>query len=102
MRRESEAVAAATRMQAVGPGLRARTAATGTTRPGTVAVGTFVDEPDLDLLLPLRTPPVHTLVLGTTGSGKSRLVLGILRAKLKLASDPERVNEFETVGAGVY
>lgn len=64
------------------PSLARYAAPEGEGRDGMVEVGAFVEHPGLGLLLPVRTPPVHSLLLGGTGTGKTRAMLGIIRAKL--------------------
>jgi hypothetical protein len=93
MRAERRVLDAACRFDPLPPSLRARSALAGEEPEGWYPVGRFVDEPERNLLLPLRGEAVHRLVLGGTGVGKSRLIAGLMRAKLeRFARAPARAD----------
>ncbi|MEO5927536.1 MAG: TraM recognition domain-containing protein [Patescibacteria group bacterium] len=63
------------------PRLHAESGTADELRPGHFSLGTFVDEPGRTLLLPVVSRPVHSLLLGSTGVGKTWLQLRALEAK---------------------
>ena len=81
--RERTAVARAMAPTPLDPGLARLSAPEGTTVEGTVDVGEFLEHPDLRLVAPLRTLPVHTLAVGGTGTGKTFLMLRLLLARVR-------------------